>query len=607
MKLPSLEVLFTHARRTLRRFPLVLLSAMSGVGAMLYVLEKDAWEKLPWLQNVLPAAVLGVSLFFMLTALAEKRRWPQWLHVLAQGLGALALVFYYFSLPDDGFSHYEAHAMRFALFFLASHSLAAFAPYAGKGEINGFWQYNKTLLLRFLAAAFYSAALFIGLTVALLAVDNLFELHVKGERYGQLFFVIAGLFNTWFFLAGAPKDFDALERDDDYPKGLKVFTQYVLLPLVVIYLAILYAYEAKIIIEWSWPKGWVANLVLFFSVVGILALLLLHPIQRQSGNKWVSRFAQWYYVALIPLVIMLLLAIQVRIADYGVTESRYFVLAMGLALAALVLYFIFSREKNIKIIPILLCGLALFSSCGPWGAFTISRKSQSQRFESLLIKNNLLSNGFVVKARQDVSKEDAEQIFSIVQYLQQRHGLETLQPWFQQDLDSLVASKDSSKAVSPHDLPRLALGLMGLRLDGLEGSGHWSLAAQREAVLPIAGYESLLRLQGLSAADSTQSFVHEARRYTFTLEKDRRRLALTVQEVGTDTLRFELGPWIDALLLEHAFEPGTRASLPRTKLVFEQASAHLEVKIGFNSLRGERAEGKLKLTFIDAEVLIRRR
>ena len=607
MKIPSLEVLWTHARRTLRRFPLVLLSAASGVGTMLYVLEKDAWDKLPALQNVLPTAILGVSLFFMLTALAEKRRWPQWLHVLAQSLGALALVFYYFSLSDDGFFNHEAQAMRFALFFLASHSLVAFAPYAGKGELNGFWQYNKTLLLRFLTSAFYSAALFIGLSVALLAVDQLFELQVKGERYGQLFFVIAGMFNTWFFLVGAPQDFEGLEREDDYPTGLKVFTQYVLLPLVVIYLAILYAYEAKIILAWSWPKGWVANLVLFFSVVGILALLLLHPIQRQSENKWVSRFAQWYYVALVPLVIMLLLDIQVRISDYGVTESRYFVLVMGLALAVVVLYFIFSREKNIKIIPLLLCALALFSAFGPWGAFTVSRKSQSQRFERLLVKNNLLRNGMIIKAAQTAPQQDAEQIFSIMRYLQQRHGVAALQPWFKQNLDSLITPSDSTKIISRHDLPRLALGMMGLSLDGHEASGNWNLAAQREAVLPIAGYETLLRLQGLNATDSTQSFVEETRRHTFSLEKEHCRLVLATQDTWADTLRFELGPWIESLLLEYQQEHGGESFLPRARLVFEQASPHLEVKVGFNNLNGEKSGGKLKLTFIDAEVLIRRR
>ncbi len=607
MKLPSLKILWHNAQLTLRRFPLSLLAASVVTSVMLYILENEPSPISPKVENLAPVAALGVSLFFVLTVLAEKRNWSRTLSLLAQGVGVLVLMSYYFTLPSTGISESEAHAMRFLLFAIALHSFAAFAPYFTKGELNGFWQYNKNLLLRLVTSGLYSATLFVGLAIALVAVDQLFELNIRGVRYPQLFLFIVGMFNTWFFLAGAPRDFAALERDDDYPKGLKVFTQHVLLPLVVIYLAILYAYEAKIILAWSWPKGWVANLVLFFSVVGILSLLLLHPIQRQSENKWVSRFAQWYYVALIPLVLMLLLAIQVRINEYGVTESRYFVLVMGLALAAVVLYFIFSREKNIKIIPVLLCGLALFSSCGPWGAFTVSRKSQSQRFEQLLVKNNLLQDGVIVKAAQAASQEDTEQIFSIMRYLQQRHGIAALQPWFKQNLDSLVTSKDSSKVVSPHDLPRLALELMGLNRGGYETAGHWSLAAQREALLPIAGYETLLRLQNLSTTDSTQNFADATRRYAFYLEKNQSRIVLVAQEAWTDTLRFELEPWIQSLLLENALEAKREIFLSREQLVLEQTSPHLEVKLCFNNLNGERSAGNLKLNFVDAEVLIRKR
>ncbi len=607
MKLPSVKILLENALQTVRRFPLSLLSAATMTSAILYLIEGEGRLTSHKVENLAFVAALGIALFFVITILVEKRHWSLAHSLLVQGAGVLVLAGYYFALPSAGLESAEMHMIRFLLFVIALHSFVAFAPYWGKGELNGFWQYNKNLLLRLLTAGLYSATLFVGLAIAVLAVDKLFELNFKDERYGQLFVLIAGVFNTWFFLAGAPKGYAALERDDDYPRGLKVFTQYVLLPLVVIYLAILYAYETKIIIAWSWPKGWVANLVLFFSVVGILALLLLHPIQRLSENKWVSRFAQWYYVALIPLVIMLLLAIQVRIADYGITESRYFVLVMGLALAVVVLYFIFSREKNIKIIPILLCGLALFSSCGAWGAFAVSRKSQTQRFERLLSKNNLLRNGVIIKAAQAAPKEDAEQIFSIMRYLQQRHGVAALRSFFKQNLDSLITSTDSSKTVSSRDLPRLALGLMGLSLDGHEASGHWSLVAQREAVLPIAGYETLLRLQSLNAADSMQSFVHEAMRYTIFLEKDRSRLVLTAQETWTDTLRFELGPWLEERLRERQWEHGKELLLPREKLVFEQAAPHLEVKLGFNSMNGESVAGKLKLISVDAEVLIRRR
>ena len=54
----------------------------------------------------------------------------------------------------------------------------------------------------------------------------------------------------------------------------------VVLTMPAFLILILIAYEIKIIIEWQWPTGWVSELILWYSVVGILSLLLLHPRQR---------------------------------------------------------------------------------------------------------------------------------------------------------------------------------------------------------------------------------------------------------------------------------------------------------------------------------------
>jgi hypothetical protein len=94
----------------------------------------------------------------------------------------------------------------------------------------------------------YSAFLWLGLAAAFAASNYLFSLHLTDKTYAYLFIWIAGMFNTIFFLAGIPADTAALDDDTSYPKGLKVFTQYVLIPLASIYLVILLTYEVKILI-----------------------------------------------------------------------------------------------------------------------------------------------------------------------------------------------------------------------------------------------------------------------------------------------------------------------------------------------------------------------
>jgi len=72
-----------------------------------------------------------------------------------------------------------------------------------------------------------------------------------------------------------------------------------LLPLVAIYVLILLAYEGKIIVNQSLPRGWVSYLVLVSGIFGILAFLLIYPLK--SLHLWIAKFTKGYYLVLIPL------------------------------------------------------------------------------------------------------------------------------------------------------------------------------------------------------------------------------------------------------------------------------------------------------------------
>ena len=309
-RFPSISAVIKGALDTFKRFPLPLLSAIVASGICIYMLELkwDVQKNWEYLWKIVMVCWLGLNLFLSMNLISERRNQTGIGKYLIQIVGLVLLVGYYFMLPEfrrmtitDG--------TRYSLFSVGLHLLVAFSPFIARGEINGFWQFNKNLFLRFLLSALYSGVLYLGLALAILAIDQLFNAHIKGERYGQLWFFLAGVFNTWFFLSGVPKNMDELETTTDYPKGLKIFTQFVLLPLVAIYLLILYAYGIKIIVQWELPKGWVSWLVNAFSVFGILSLLLIWPIRNDEGNKWISTFSRWFYRALFPLILLLGVAI----------------------------------------------------------------------------------------------------------------------------------------------------------------------------------------------------------------------------------------------------------------------------------------------------------
>jgi hypothetical protein len=134
------------------------------------------------LHNLLFTSALGLPLFVALALVSEKQGWRPAVNILSQIAGAVLLALYCFSLPADAWSHPERHAIRFALLNLGLHALVAFAPFLNKNELNGFWQFNKALFLRILTAALYSGVLYLGLALALLVIDNLFERFLSSSR-----------------------------------------------------------------------------------------------------------------------------------------------------------------------------------------------------------------------------------------------------------------------------------------------------------------------------------------------------------------------------------------------------------------------------------------
>ncbi|NVO32156.1 DUF4153 domain-containing protein [Hymenobacter lapidiphilus] len=439
MQLPSLQHLAAEMARVARRFPLTLLCSfvLGGVGT--YLIQRDTSTspqegELQWLFPLLTAAGLGLPLMLALAVTAERYGWRPAVKAAAQ-LGALALLGLWYALAPA--EPNLIWALRLMLLLLAAHLAVAAGPYLaelrGTADTPGFWRYNQTLFLRILTAALYSGVLFAGCALALLAVDNLFGVKLDGRWYGYLFVGLATVFNTWFFLAGVPTSFAALEQPASYPKGLKVFTQFVLLPLVVLYFAILYAYLGRILLTWTLPQGWVSVLVLALAVAGIFALLLIHPIREVAENAWISTFARWFYRALFPLLGLLAVAIGTRIAEYGITEERYFVLLLAGWLLGMAAYFLWRRGQGIIWIPASLGLLALLAAGGPWGAFAVAERSQLGQLREISQQFNLLQNGHLDSAAQrqpNLPFKAQQRLSSVFEFFAARDALSTLQPLF---------------------------------------------------------------------------------------------------------------------------------------------------------------------------------
>jgi hypothetical protein len=412
MKLPSLSHLATQATRTMLRFPFETAAAITGTVSAILMIRQRYPDDYPFSNWVLTAA-LGLVMFLSASLCCERfringiRKWG--IQLVIAGL----LAAYYCSLRPDISS---AQTIRHFVLLASFHLLISFVAVIPPLSINTFWQFNKSMFLRFLTTALYSMVLFAGLAGALAAIDNLFGIHIKSDYYGWLFVIIAGIFNTLFFLSGIPRQEEIAAEDTSYPKGLRVFTQFVLIPIICIYLVILAAYEIKIVATLNLPYGWVSYLILWYAIAGILCTLLVYPLRNDEEHTWIRTFSKWFYITLVPLVALLFWAILYRISRYGITEERYYVVALAIWLTVIVGYFLISRANNIRIIPVTLCVAGLISAYGPLSASFLSERSQRSRFETL-----------VERSRTDtLSAEERSQMVSILEHMLPNYGVQSL-------------------------------------------------------------------------------------------------------------------------------------------------------------------------------------
>ncbi len=611
MKFPSIATLSGELLKTLRRWPLTILLAIAGTWFLMQVTNRTYElpfhsDQHPW--RIIYGCYVTMLLTIAATVFAEVKGLRVVVKVCLQVLALALGVAIYFTLPEAS----GPRLIRILVLGLAIHWLIAVLPYMRQdGGANGFWDYNRKLFLRALQTLLYMVTLYIGATLALEAIEHLFGVGVNSRVYENVWWFLAGVFSTIFFLAGFPRVFAQPERIDDYPRGLKVFTQFVLLPLVTLYLVILYAYLFKIIFTAHWPSGWVSWLVLGFAVAGIFALLLIYPLRKEEANLWINSYSRFFYIALFPLIVLLWIAIWKRIQSYGITEWRYYVLVLGVWLAVMAGYFVFSARKDIRLIPASLCLLALLSLWGPWSATHVSLAAQMGRLRAILEKNGRFVGGKVQRATVQPSVEDREAISSGLDYLLDRHGYRVFQPWFDNNLDSLVLHDKRIDADSYFTQPESSalLRLMNIDYASRYGGDNMVVApreiesypdGEKQALeLESAGYvlpEFAVSARSIGAAGEDR-FVLPFDTATLSLDTARHVMLLTLP-LRKDVLSFDLLP------LEKAM---TDTAIGR--LYFRLDKSTLTIHSGpgtayLTEIRADQSNGKVRIMSVKGHVVL---
>ncbi len=578
-----------------RRFPLAFSSAAIATAALVLLVDSSPVgmvARAAW--RIFAAAAFGFPLFVALKMLSERKGWGLPATNAARAAAALLAAACSFSLPDSPTAPAVA---RFALLCLGFFSLMTLAPFPGRGEINGFWHYNRALLVRFLFAFLLTQVLMAGIGFALLGIDYLIGIGAPASFYLRLWIVVSVFVGSVICLRGVPARPEKLQTAVEYPRWVGILTRTVLIPLVALYLLILYVYAAKIVAQTSWPKGGVAAYILGFSGAGILTYLLVYPVREKAEGRVVPAFMRWFFPLVLPLTALLLLSVWRRIADYGVTENRYFGVVAATWLAAACVFFIAGKSKNIKAVPASIAVVALLSSFGPWGAPSVSAWSQAARLEKILVKNGILSAGRIRPAAEAVPEQDEGEISRIVRYLSERNEMDRIARW----------CESGTNAESGQDV----MARMGLCYDPNRRGKDIHFMARDARSLKVAGYDysvklsaSLYRGNDTWEAPVDQPAGKTEGRYRLFLDGKEGKLFLTE---GRDTV---LAADIVPLVRKHRteFKDDAKASpvrVPREKLEIAETRGFVGIKVCLWEIVGTEKEGTVRIGNVQGEVLVK--
>lgn len=167
----------------------------------------------------------------------------------------------------------------------------------------------------------------------------------------------------------------------DTGKFIRVLLTCILMPVALFLIGTLYLYVIKIMIS-----GELLNKSLFFvlSLTFTLAIPGVILLKNYDENKTVSIISNILLYSFIPLLVLQIIAMNVRVGDYGLTESRY----MGYLLIAFEIIFIalmiIKKSKYLDKIILVFAGFIIFGVLSPFNIYDVPVYSQTARITDML-------------------------------------------------------------------------------------------------------------------------------------------------------------------------------------------------------------------------------
>ncbi|MBU3192228.1 DUF4153 domain-containing protein [Clostridium bowmanii] len=566
----------------INRFPQTIGISTACVILLIYISEITSvisGDYIDTLHRITMVIALGIPLSLCTNLFFERLEKYKKVSLIASYLGGavLLILYYYLFLKDIGMmgmvsiSRYIAFSLILYLIFL----IISYIPRRVDFEI-----FVVRVFTRFFTTILYSLVLYLGLAAILFTIDKLLGIDIKGELYYYTFLVVAGIFAPSFFLAGLPTKDEKLTLND-YSRLLNVLVLYIIIPLISVYTLILYIYFGKIIITRQWPEGLVSNLVLWYSVLSATVLFFISPLLNEKS--WTKRYMKYFPKAILPLIVMMFISIGIRINAYGVTENRYFVVALGIWVFSIMIYFATIKELRNIVLPLSLAVITFITVFGPFSSYTLSKYSQNKRLTKIFVENNMIKDSSVIKANTVVNAEDSRQISSIINYFERNHSLKDV--------------KGLPQDFKVSDLEKV-LGVKYTDEYNIENSGNFYFNSSG-ALKPID-------IRGYDYFFDSRNSRQQGSSLDFSINFDYESSMLKINEDGKDIYKKDLQDFANILMDKYGANQD-QTNIPWEEMSFEDENGKVKIKIQFSNLSGNKnaSSGKIESKNFEFYVIVK--
>ena len=361
-----------------KRFPLAVAFAIFTTIAFIYVFESYGsinYSKLTYWLFIYPITATMIALTISLVQ--ESRKKFSFLpHIIAGTIWlaiSIALVLYF---PKNSNDIGRTYVGTTYLFIYTTAFLSIFvAPFFKQKDENGFWVFLMKNAKAAVVATAISVVLLVAIDGLLFGFFNLFDIKVSARPFVYSAIISSCTIFPILFFSGIPSIDESLQETPALNKFQTSTNKFIFLPVVSLYILLLYAYIAKIIIQWEMPKGMVSYLVSASMMLMLLRVTLTLPERINPKPSFEKKLLKILPTACIPLVILMSVGIMRRISDYGISEDRYYITAINIFYYAIIAILLIDKIKcKSKYIAIVFCSMFFIATNGPLSAINVTHR-----------------------------------------------------------------------------------------------------------------------------------------------------------------------------------------------------------------------------------------